>query len=93
MATKTVRYNKSGTSKLPDNKPVIYKILTDSDKNNYTGIAKKGRVQERINEHLKDNIIPGSKIKIEQVSSIEEAAKREQNIIARTKPKYNEKGK
>jgi hypothetical protein len=33
--------------KQPDNKPVVYKIITDSGKNNYTGVAKKGRVQDK----------------------------------------------
>ena len=33
--------------KQPDNKPVVYKIFTDSGKNNYTGVAKKGRVQDK----------------------------------------------
>ncbi|MBU0561440.1 MAG: hypothetical protein KJ799_12595 [Bacteroidetes bacterium] len=88
---KTVNYNKDSIQKLPNDKPVVYKILTKSGNNNYTGIAKKGRVQERISEHLGE--IPGAKVKIEQMTSIKEASKKEANIISRSKPKYNEKGK
>ena len=93
MAKKTVKFNKSGTVKLPKNKPVVYKIKTESGKTNYVGIAKRGRVQERIQEHLEAGKITGSKVQIEQVKSIVDAAKKEKNIISRTKPKYNKQGK
>lgn len=89
--TKTVKYNPNDIKKLPDDKPAVYKILTQNDSNNYTGVAKRGRVRERIAEHLKE--IPGAKVQIEQVSSIKEAEKKESNIISRSKPKYNKKGK
>ena len=93
MAKKTVSYNKSGAEKLPDAKPVIYRILTDSGKTNYVGVAKKGRVQDRVSEHLEDGKIPGAKVQIEQMPSIDAAKQKEENIISRTKPKYNEQGK
>ena len=76
---------------LPNNKPVVYKIVTAGGNNNYTGIAKRGRVQDRINEHL--NEIPGAKVQIEQMSSISDARKKESNIIKRSQPKYNKQGK
>ena len=63
MAKKTVGFTDSSISKLPDNKPVVYKIFTDGGRNNYTGVAQRGRVQERLQEHLpgaKDHV-PGSK--------------------------------
>ncbi len=88
---KTVSYNKSGINKLPNDKPVVYKILTDNRKNNYTGIAKRGRVQGRLAEHLGE--IPGAKIQIEQMPTIGNAREKESNIISRTKPKYNKQGK
>lgn len=95
MPRKTVPYNKQGIGEVPNDKPVVYKILTESGNNNYTGIAKRGRVQERLAEHLpggKDSV-PGAKVVIEQVSSIAEARAKEQRIIARSQPKYNEQGK
>ena len=93
MATKTVRFNKTDIPKLPDDKPVVYKILTSMDKTNYVGTAKRGRVQDRIQEHLDKGKIPGVKVYIEQVSSIQDAQKKEQNIISRTQPKYDEQKK
>ena len=89
--TKTVRFNIEGIKSLPNNKPIVYKILTQNENNNYTGVAKRGRVQERLMEHLGQ--IPGAKVKIEQMSSISEAEKKEANIIVKSKPKYNIKGK
>ena len=93
MVKKTVKFNKGGTDKLPINKPVVYKIKTESGKTNYVGIAKRGRAQERIQEHLETGNIPGTKVQIEQVNSIAEAQKMEKNIISKTKPKYNKRGK
>jgi hypothetical protein len=93
MAKKTVKFNQTGATKLPVDKPVVYKIQTDGGKTNYVGIAKRGRAQDRIQEHLAAGDIPGAKVQVEQVSSIAEARKKEQAIISRTKPKYNEQGK
>lgn len=95
MASKKVPFNKSGIEKLPDDKPVLYRIETEGGKTNYAGVAKKGRVQDRLAEHLpggKDPI-PGAKVRIEQMPSIAEAEAKEARVIARTKPKHNEKGK
>ncbi len=93
MSQKTVSFNGKGAAKLPADKPAVYKIQTEAGKTNYVGIAKRGRLPERIQEHLDAGDIPGAKVKIEQVSSIDEAKQREQHIISRTKPKYNEQGK
>lgn len=91
MATKKVDYNKSGIMKLPDDKPVLYRIQTEGGKENYVGVAQRGRVRERIAEHLGE--IPGVKVAIEQFSSIDEARAKEISAIKRTRPKYNEQGK
>ncbi len=93
MTKKTASYNKGGVEKLPNNKPVVYRIKTVGGKTNYVGVAKKDRVQDRICEHLESGKIPGAKVQIEQMTSIDEAKKREENIITRTAPKYNEQGK
>lgn len=94
MAKKTVDFSKSGVGKLPDDKPVLYRIQTDGGKINYTGVAKRGRVQERLEEHLPGgkDYVPGAKVQIEQMSSITEAKEKEARVIARTKPKYNDRG-
>lgn len=91
MGTKTVKYNKQGIEKLPNDKPVLYRIKTESGKMNYVGVAQKGRVRERISEHIAE--IPGAKVQIEQFSSITDAQKKEVNVIKRTQAKYNKQGK
>ena len=52
MANKTVPFNQTEISRLPLNKPVVYRIETPAGKNNYTGVAQRGRAQERPQEHL-----------------------------------------
>lgn len=91
MRTKKVKFNKTGIRNLPDNKPVVYKITTEGGKNNYTGIAQRGRVQKRLEEHLGN--IPGKKIIIKQMNSTSEAQKEETKIINKIQPKYNKQGK
>lgn len=93
MSTKTVRFNKTGAGKLPNDKPAVYKIQTEMGKTTYVGTAKRGRLQDRIQEHLDKGKITGAKVHIEQVSSIRDAQEKEQNIISRTQPKYNEQKK
>jgi len=90
MGTKKVKYNKQDIGQLPNDKPVLYRIETDSGNLNYAGVAKRGRVQERISEHL--NEIPGATVRIEQFSSISNAEKKEANVIKRNQPKYNKQG-
>jgi len=91
MGTKRVTYNKQSIDKLPNDKPVLYRIKTESGQMNYVGIAQKGRVRERISEHLGQ--IPGAKVQIERFSSISDAQKKEVNVIRRTQAKYNKQGK
>jgi len=47
MARKTVDFSRSGIDTLPNDKPALYRIQTESGKTNYAGIAKRGREQER----------------------------------------------
>ena len=91
MSTKKVRYNKGGISQLPNDKPALYRIETDSGKLNYVGTAQKGRVPGRISEHLGE--IPGATVRIEQFNNICDAQKKEINVIKRTQAKYNKRGK
>ena len=95
MTSKTVSFNRKGIEKLPDDKPVLYRIETTGGKTNYTGVAKRGRVQDRLSEHLPGgkDAIPGATVRIEQMSSISEAKAKEARVIARSKPRHNKQGK
>ncbi len=48
MGKKTVKFSEEGILNLPNDKPALYKILTPNGNNNYTGVAQRGRVRERI---------------------------------------------
>ena len=92
MATKTVSYSTRGASDLPNDKPVVYRIKTKGNQTNYVGVAQRGRVQERIREHVSSGRISGAKVQIEQKPSIREARATEKRVIARSKPRYNRQG-
>jgi excinuclease UvrABC nuclease subunit len=91
MGTKKSKYNKTDLKNLPNNKPVLYRIETGGGNLNYVGTAKRGRVQDRIEEHIGE--IPGATVRVEQFDSINEARKKETRVIKRSKPKYNERVK
>ncbi len=95
MAKKTVNFNQQGINKLPNDKPAVYKILTNGGNNNYTGSAKRGRVHERLEEHLPGgkDYVPGVKVEIDQMNSLTEAKLKESRIIQLSKPKHNTQGK
>ena len=95
MAKKTVNNNKTSIGKLPNDKPVMYKYKTEGGKVNYVGVAKRGRVQERLEGHLPSgkDYVPGAKVQIDQCGSIAEARKMEADAIKRIQPKHNEQGK
>lgn len=93
---RTKSFTKANIQNLPDNKAVVYKIKNDAEKNLYTGIAGRGRVQERLLEHkeLKGEYIPGgTKFQIAQVENKDRAKKIEIQIIKKEQPKFNEQNK
>jgi hypothetical protein len=91
MGTKKVKYNKQSIAQLPNDKPVLYRIETESGNPRYIGVAQRGKVQEIISEHL--GKIPGATVRIEQFNSLSDAQKKEINVIRRTQAKYNKQGK
>lgn len=95
MTRKTTPFSKTGIAGLPNDKPAVYAIETTGGKTNYIGIAKRGRVAERLAEHLPGakDAVPGKKVRVETLSSIAEARAKEARLIARVQPKYNKQGK
>ena len=96
MPKRTAKMNTEGIESLPQDKPVVYKILNRQGKNIYTGVAKRGNVRGRLRDHFpgSQDAIPGAaKVQIEQMPRIDDAKRKEANIISRTKPKYNQLGK
>jgi hypothetical protein len=89
--TKTVDLTLDGIGQLPDDKPVVYKILTKGNRNNYTGVAKRGKIQATLQEHLQSgkNYVPGARVYIERMNSIKEAQQKADRIIQKSAPKYN----
>jgi hypothetical protein len=86
---KTSSFDEKGIDSLAKDKPVVYEIQNDAGKNIYTGSAKRGRVHDRLKEHLpggSDPVRGGSKVKIQQKSSIEQAQKAEARKIKSEKP-------
>lgn len=92
---KSSGYTPGGIERLPNDKPVVYQIETDGGKPNYVGTAQRGRVHERLEEHLGagEDHVPGARVKIEQFNSIDDARARETALIDKLKPKYNDRGK
>jgi len=91
MSKRTTSFNTTGIENLPNDKPVVYEILTQGGNPNYIGIAKRGRVRDRIQEHLGE--IPGARVRIHQMDSIAKARESEMRRIQRNQPKYNIQGK
>ena len=93
---KSGNFNKKGTEGIANDKPAVYKIKNDRGKTIYAGSAKRGRVEDRLKEHLpggSDPVRGGSKFNIQQKSSIAGAQKTEKIIIKREKPSQNKQGK
>lgn len=96
MTKKTVRMRTDSIEKLPQDKPVVYKIKDRGGNNIYTGVAGKGNVHKRLQDHLpghRDAIPGATKVQIDRQPSIGEAERKESHIISRSRPKYNQQGK
>jgi len=93
---KSGSFDNAGIEGLAKDKPVVYDIQDKNGMTLYTGVAKKGRVDTRIKEHLPggpDPIRGGEKVKISQKSSIADAEKAEARSIKINQPPQNKKGK
>ncbi len=89
------KFNKTNAGKTPNNKPAVYKIFNNKGENVYTGKAKKGRLQQRLKEHMPsgpDGVPGADSFSIKQKKSIGGAGSEEQRIIRQENPKHNEQG-
>lgn len=94
--TRTQKFTKANIANVPQNKAVIYKIKSGDGENLYTGIAGRGRPQERLLEHKdikKEIITGGTRFQYAQVKTKEIAQKIEKSIIKKEQPKFNEQHK
>jgi len=93
---KSGSFDEKGIEGLAKDKPVVYNIEDQKGNTLYTGVAKRGRVEDRLKEHLPggpDPIRGGAKVKIQQKASIANAEKAEARAIKKTQPPQNKKGK
>ena len=93
---KSGSFDEKGIESLAKDKPIVYDIQNKQGGTIYTGIAKRGRVEQRLKEHLpggSDPISGGARVKIKQQPSIATAKKAEARAIKRNKPPKNKKGK
>ena len=93
---KKARFSRTGIQSLAQDKPVVYKIRNRAGTHTYTGVAKRGRVAERLKEHLPGgpDAIPGATtVEITPKGTIAEAREAEARSIKRSKPRHNKLGK
>lgn len=94
--TNVKKLNKTNIKNIPEDKPIVYRFLNNSNKELYTGTAKRNRAQDRLLEHLsikKEKIGGATKVKIAQFPNLESAKKEEKRLIKQLKPKFNIKDK
>ncbi len=90
------KFTKENVEKVPQAKAVIYKVKDSGGQNLYTGIASRGRGQERLLEHrtVKSEKIPGgTRFQYAQVKNKDRARTAEEQIIRKEQPKFNKQSK
>ena len=94
--SRTQKFTKENIAKVPQDKAIIYKIKDGGGENLYTGIAGRGRSQERLLEHKeikKEKIPDGTRFQFAQVKNKERAHTIEKQIIRKEQPEFNEQHK
>jgi hypothetical protein len=86
-----IRFSKKAIKELPDNKPGVYIIKNNSGTNMFTGIAKRGQVQETLENHFYggDKYVPGAWLQFEQFNNLTDCNARLKTILERDEPRYN----
>ena len=94
--SRTQKFTKANIANVPQNKAIIYKIKSKDGENLYTGIAGRGRGQDRLIEHKdikKEKIPEGTKFQFAQVKTKVRAHQIEKTIIKKEQPEHNEQHK
>lgn len=94
--SRTQKFTKENIAKVPQDKAIIYKIKSRDGENLYTGIAGRGRSQERLVEHKdikKEKIPDGTRFQYAQVKNKDRARVFEKQVIKKEKPEFNEQHK
>lgn len=91
MAKIKLRFTKKEIKQLPETKPGVYVIENNQGTNMFSGVAKRGQVQETLFNHFYggDNYIPGARLQFEQFNNLTECGERLKAVIAKDDPKYN----
>ncbi|HOX30262.1 MAG TPA: hypothetical protein P5080_03905 [Candidatus Paceibacterota bacterium] len=90
--TRTQKFTKENICNVPQNKAIIYKIKDGSGENLYTGIAGRGRTQDRLLEHKeiqKEKIPGGTRFQYAVVKTKVRAHEIEKSIIKKDQPEFN----
>lgn len=90
------KFTKENIAKVPESKALLYKIKNPAGENLYTGIAGRGRGQERLLEHKelpKEKIPGGTRFQHTLVKNKERAAQLEKQIIRKEQPRFNQQNK
>lgn len=93
---RTQKFTKGNIANVPQDKAIIYKIKNRDGENLYTGIAGRGRSQERLLEHKeikKEKIPEGTRFQYAQVKTKDRAHTIEKTIIRKEQPEFNKKHK
>jgi hypothetical protein len=94
--SRTQKFTKANIANVPQNKAIIYKIKSSNGENLYTGIAGRGRSQDRLIEHKdikKEQILKGTKFQYAQVKTKDRAHQIEKSIIKKEQPEHNKQHK
>jgi predicted GIY-YIG superfamily endonuclease len=89
-------FDETSIRELAKDKPVVYHLDNAQGKTLYTGVAKRGRVSDRLSEHLPGGIDPikgAARVRIQQKASIADAEKAEAKAIKSLQPPQNKRGK
>lgn len=91
MTKMNLRFTKKALRQLPETKPGVYIIKNNRGTNMFSGIAKRGQVQETLENHFYggEQYVPGAWLQFEQFNNLGLCNERLNAVIARDKPKYN----